>query len=228
MVSFLIVSTDQAKRDSYISNYTNKLTIAPVDITYVQRNKEEKRKSLGVEDIKLMQKKLFLKPIQSLTKAIVIEEAQLLTTEAQNALLKILEEPPAHTIILLSSESQETLLPTILSRCQIVELQKEATKFSEKETEDYQIFLETLPQLSIGERLKKAEQLAKEKDQAITWIANIILVLREQLLQNYTQKPQPMTEKLTTLKHFQLLHTLLKTTNVNPRFAIENTLLSLK
>jgi len=147
MVSFLIVSTDQAKRDSYISNYTNKLTIAPVDITYVQRNKEEKRKSLGVEDIKLMQKKLFLKPIQSLTKAIVIEEAQLLTTEAQNALLKILEEPPAHTIILLSSESQETLLPTILSRCQIVELQKEATKFSEKETEDYQIFLETLPQL---------------------------------------------------------------------------------
>lgn len=49
---------------------------------------------------------------------IEVRQAQLLTTEAQNALLKLLEEPPSDTLIILSSTSVQALLPTIVSRCQ--------------------------------------------------------------------------------------------------------------
>ena len=55
-------------------------------------------------------------------RAIVIEQAHLLTIEAQNALLKLLEEPPAGTVLVLTAASGQALLPTICSRAQIITL----------------------------------------------------------------------------------------------------------
>lgn len=54
-------------------------------------------------------------------KVFIIDEAELLATEAQNALLKTLEEPPAETYIVLVTSRPDRLLPTILSRCQFVQ-----------------------------------------------------------------------------------------------------------
>jgi DNA polymerase-3 subunit delta' len=51
---------------------------------------------------------------------VLIEHAQGLTTEAQNAYLKLLEEPPADTIMILTADSPRSLLPTILSRMQVI------------------------------------------------------------------------------------------------------------
>lgn len=173
---------------------------------------------------------MFLKPIKSKNKLVIIEDAQLLTPEAQNALLKILEEPPAHTLIFLGTDTQEALLPTILSRCQLIVLEEESKQLSEKTIEELKGFIQNFPELSINERLKEAEQLAKDKEKALTWIENLILVLREKLLKNYSSETFDTNDTLDTpgtLKKLQSLHTLLKTTNVNPRFAIEHTLLSL-
>lgn len=55
---------------------------------------------------------------------ILIVDAQRLTGEAQNALLKLLEEPPAGSLLLLTANSPEVLLPTIISRCQTLQLGK--------------------------------------------------------------------------------------------------------
>jgi DNA polymerase-3 subunit delta' len=62
---------------------------------------------------------LGVKPYRQEKKIVLIAEAHVLTTEASNALLKILEEPPEYALILLVSD-QEDLLPTIRSRCQLV------------------------------------------------------------------------------------------------------------
>jgi DNA polymerase-3 subunit delta' len=51
-------------------------------------------------------------------RAIIVEQAQTMTTEAQNAFLKLLEEPPEDTIIILTANSKDNLLPTIVSRAQ--------------------------------------------------------------------------------------------------------------
>lgn len=78
--------------------------------------------SISIEAIRELQKFLQLKTIGSnpYRRAILIEHAQGLTTEAQNAYLKLLEEPPADTLLILTVNSQRALLPTILSRLQCI------------------------------------------------------------------------------------------------------------
>ncbi len=233
MVSFIIVAKEKKKREAYAKEHAKKHTIDIFDITVIAKDPESKTntQSIGIETVKLIQKKLYFKPIKSPYKLLIIEDAQLLTPEAQNALLKVLEEPPANTHIMLGTESIETLLPTIQSRCQIIILEEEKKELSEKMIEELSTFIATLPELTIGEKLKHAEQLAKDKEKALVWIENIIFMLRGQLMQFYIQNENPQSAirnpHINILKSFQSLHTLLKTTNVNPRFAIERTLLSL-
>jgi len=222
MTSFIVVAKDKNKREEYLQEFYKKYEIDVFDVTIISHENSVKQnaQSIGIEDVKNMQKKIFLKPIKSKNKAVVLQDAQLLTTEAQNSLLKILEEPPDHTMIILLTDSKEALLPTIISRCKVIELQTESLKLSEKEKEELENFLENLPKWGTGECLKKAEVLSKDKQQAIEWIEKFILFLREKILdESY--------ENTETLRKFQSLHTLLKTTNVNTRFAIETTLLQL-
>ncbi len=60
---------------------------------------------------------LALKPYEAKTRVVVIEDAQAMNPEAGNALLKVLEEPPDRTVLILTSTQKSDLLPTIVSRC---------------------------------------------------------------------------------------------------------------
>lgn len=74
--------------------------------------------SIGVDDIRLqLNNDILIKPYSSKYKIYIIDEAEKMTEQAQNALLKTLEEPPAYGIILLLTNNSSALLPTILSRC---------------------------------------------------------------------------------------------------------------
>src|SRR5664279_4200769 len=225
MTSFIIDSKDKKKRLEYNQVFCQKSNITDFDITVIEKDTNSKTQSIGIEDIKNMQKKLFLKPIKSKKKAVILEDAQLLTTEAQNALLKVLEEPPEHTIIILSTQSKETLLPTIISRCQVIELEQVKKELSGKEIQEFTELIQSLPTMAIGDKLKKAEQVAKDKEKALIWIEKIILCLRDLMLEQAENNSQTSQTAMQNIKSFQKLHTFLKTTNVNTRFAIENTLL---
>lgn len=73
--------------------------------------------TLGIDQIRNLQSQLKFKPQKNL-KLVIIENAQLSTPEAQNALLKTIEEPSPNTVILLGANAQTDLLPTVVSRCQ--------------------------------------------------------------------------------------------------------------
>jgi DNA polymerase III subunit delta' len=77
-------------------------------------------RSLKIEQIREIGKTIGLKPFEGRSKVYVIQEAHLMTTEAQNALLKNLEEPPGYVVFILTAPGADTLLPTIVSRCQEV------------------------------------------------------------------------------------------------------------
>ncbi len=81
-----------------------------------------KRKSLGVEEARAIARIIDVRPYEGGHAVVVIDSAQELTPAAQNALLKTLEEPPAHVVFLLLAESTAALLPTVLSRCAMVKL----------------------------------------------------------------------------------------------------------
>lgn len=89
--------------------------------------------SIGIERIREIDKFISLKVPSSnatnkISRIVIIEDADLLTVEAQNALLKNLEEPPSDTFILLETSNPKALLPTILSRAQQVEVKKPSAK----------------------------------------------------------------------------------------------------
>ncbi len=83
----------------------------------------EKPNTIGVEDIRTqINQDIGIKPYQGPYKVYLINEGEKMTVQAQNALLKTLEEPPEYGVILILTSSVETLLPTILSRCVVLNM----------------------------------------------------------------------------------------------------------
>lgn len=85
------------------------------DIIYVSH---EKPNLISVDDIRYqINNDISIKPYSSKYKIYIVDEAEKMNTQAQNALLKTIEEPPAYGIILLLTTNADAFLPTILSRC---------------------------------------------------------------------------------------------------------------
>lgn len=83
----------------------------------------EKPNTISVDDIReQVNNDIVIKPYSSKYKIYIIPEADLMTVQAQNALLKTIEEPPEYAVIMLLTENAETLLPTIRSRCVMMKL----------------------------------------------------------------------------------------------------------
>lgn len=83
---------------------------------------EEGHQDLRIDQIRSVQQSLALAPYQAKYRVVLILDFQRATASASNALLKSLEEPPARAVLVLTADSEENLLPTISSRCQIVRL----------------------------------------------------------------------------------------------------------
>jgi DNA polymerase-3 subunit delta' len=82
----------------------------------------DSKKEIGIDDIRGLQRIANLPPYEGKYKVFIIDNAEYLSTEAANSLLKILEEPPQSVVWLLLAAEEEHLLPTIISRCQRLEL----------------------------------------------------------------------------------------------------------
>jgi DNA polymerase-3 subunit delta' len=82
----------------------------------------DSKTEIGIDDIRGLQRLANLPPYEGKCKVFIIDDAEYLSTEAANSLLKILEEPPPRVVWLLLAAEEEHLLPTIISRCQRLEL----------------------------------------------------------------------------------------------------------
>jgi len=96
------------------------------DIHYVRR--DGKKMSIGVDEIHKMQEDIVLSSAESEHRIYVIEEAEKLTPQAQNAMLKTLEEPPSGVVIMLLAEEADKILSTIKSRTQTVNMERFGTE----------------------------------------------------------------------------------------------------
>ena len=230
MQSFLITAKDKNKASSYISNFLKQKEIESIDISL-----QIYEKAMGIEDVRNIQKKILLKPFRGKTKAVVAQAYESITQEAQNALLKVLEEPPVNTIIIISTKKKELLLPTIISRCKIIELKEDYLTLSRSSEENAQYLnmLISLPENEVGERLKLAQDITKNKGDAEMWLEKMINLARQQLLETQSKKPSTLASQFSTSQYLNVLvslqktYTIIKTTNVNQRLALENLFLNL-
>ncbi|MBS5858403.1 MAG: DNA polymerase III subunit delta' [Clostridia bacterium] len=85
---------------------------------------EPEGNSVKIEQIRYIQRKIQEKPIISNKKVYIINDADKMTTEAQNCLLKTLEEPPEYSTIILIGSNENMFLSTIKSRCMIIHFSK--------------------------------------------------------------------------------------------------------
>lgn len=139
--------------------------------------KHEKPASISVDDIReQLNGDIMIKPYSSPYKIYIIPEADLMTVQAQNALLKTLEEPPEYAVIFLLTENGDGLLPTIRSRCVMLKLRNIKDKLVKKylmeqlRLPDYQADIcAAFAQGNIGRAimLAKSEHFNEIKDEAI-------------------------------------------------------------
>jgi len=93
----------------------------------------EKPNTISVDDIRAqVNNDVAIKPYSSEYKVYIINEAEKMTPQAQNAILKTLEEPPEYAVIILLVNNLNTLLPTILSRCVVLNMKPVADELVKK------------------------------------------------------------------------------------------------
>lgn len=83
---------------------------------------EDGKKNITVAQIRALRTEAYVKPHMAVRRVFVIDKADTMNEQAQNALLKVLEEPPADIIFILIAESAAALLDTIISRCTVLSL----------------------------------------------------------------------------------------------------------
>lgn len=123
---------------------------------------EPEQGKIKIETIREMQRKISEKPIISSRKVYIIDNAETMTIEAQNCLLKTLEEPPEYVTIILITSNENNLLSTIKSRCTRIYFEplskKEIKKYIEENYgEEINEEIIELSQGSIGQTLKLKE-----------------------------------------------------------------------
>lgn len=149
--------------------------------------------SIKIEQIRFLQKKIQEKPIIANKKVYIIDEADTMTTEAQNCLLKTLEEPPDFATILLIGSQENAFLPTIKSRCMILYFQPiEDEKIKQYMKENYEIVNLTPNRLAMFQgSLGKAIAL-KEKQEEYDTIEAIIENIDKKDLIEIIQLAEPL------------------------------------
>ncbi len=121
--SIIISGGNQKQRKEkalFLRKKTNPLPLEKdPDTSLIFPNKNGK---ISIDKIRSLKKWLQRKPFQASKKIAIIEEAEKLTLPAQNAFLKTLEEPPAHSLLLLTTANYHLLLPTVVSRCHLIKI----------------------------------------------------------------------------------------------------------
>ena len=134
-------------------------------------------KTLKIEQVRNLQARIVEKPITSRRKVYVIDDADLMSEESQNCLLKTLEEPPEYAVIILIVSNESRILPTIKSRCVIIKFQpltsKEIKQVKPELSDD-------LIQLLEGS-LQNAENIEQKKEQYVQ-LLNLVNVLENKQL----------------------------------------------
>ena len=135
------------------------------------------KERFGINDARYIKSLHTLKPTQGEMRFFVLEILSI-TVEAQNALLKVLEEPSGGSLFFIVTPSKEVFLPTILSRVEIIK----STWQDSTSTEEAQIFLSS----KVSDRLKIAEKIAKSKDvsKAVSIVTGLEQILADKMNEN--------------------------------------------
>lgn len=165
----------------------------------------------GIDVIRKIRHFLSRKPFQHQNKVVLITQAENLTPESQNSLLKILEEPGLNNYFLLVTGKPFSLLPTVISRCFTIRFPPTASSLSNQKLLSRSSDLQ--------KNLEASDQLSADKQAVLPFLENQLVLYHQQLLTDSSPKTTNLILKL--LKSIRLINQ-----NVDPRSALDYFLLS--
>lgn len=223
MHAYLITGGSASDRAQKINELLVAWKIQNVDV--IRPETDQEAKNLGITVARQFMNRLNLQPLKSPATCGILDQANLLTTEAQNSLLKTLEEPPPQARIILSAANGNSLLPTIISRCQLINLENREVEINPEFTDKLFQVLDK----SRGERLLYVDSIAK--DEIKPWLSQATAAIRLSLITSYVPvENKKMIPSGNKVKFRQILQSLLEAqkqlqVNVNPKLIIDNVLL---
>lgn len=143
------------------------------DIFFISKDKGTTQ--ISIEKIRQLQSRLYLKPFEARYKVAIIIEADDMSEEASNCCLKILEEPPADCVFILTTSREKSLPETIISRCQVVRFRPLTRgEVNDILTRDFSLEEKEARFLSAISDANIERALAFKEEDAIAWKNNII------------------------------------------------------
>lgn len=176
---------------------------------------------VGIEQARKIKQYLSTKPYQLRGKIIIIEDGSVITDEAQNALLKTLEELPKEAIILIGTNSDANLLPTVLSRCQTIRLTTPIGELLDK-------YLQDIHEMLSWDKPKRFEYIEKLKEREL-FLDSLVKTFHNLL---YQTREKDMTNRLTEEQIIKFTQKLIEAQswgkqNVNIRAILEYLMLEM-
>ncbi len=194
-------------------------------------SKPDDKKHFVKDDVKKMVVDAFLTPNEADTKVFIIKEMQQMTEESQNLLLKILEEPPRYTAFILTSETSNAVIGTVLSRVIRLRLGKtSATEYSEKAVAVTEKFIDAVLSPYEYNRIEATATLDGNKALTAEVLEALVSVLRDAialksggkiLSEAFSSKTKKLSDNMTLEKLFKMYDTvtgLLRSLENNPNY----------
>lgn len=153
------------------------------DITVITA--KEGKKTIAVDQIRALRLEAFIKPHSAMRRVFIIKEAELMNEAAQNALLKVLEEPPKNVVFILVVSSRTLLLPTVISRCTLLSEKKVETVCTDKTAQE---FLNLAFKGQEYEILSLLQPFEKDRRATEIFFSNLKVAIKNELRTSYNLK----------------------------------------
>lgn len=176
MQTYLIVSQNQEFIKQQIASINSKISVSTYNSHLFSPSP-----SIGIGEVRNIKAILTKKTFAGGDRLIIINSLEKATSEAANALLKILEEPPNQTYIILTTNNLNRIPPTVISRCQIISDRKSTLKQPDMDFNEEMKLLKQILTSSPGERIILSQTLGKSKEDAVKTLDSLILLLRQLL-----------------------------------------------
>ncbi len=226
------------------------------DCLFVDSGVSESGQTITIEEVRKVKNFVSLSPYAGPYKFVIVNDAHLMTAEAQNALLKILEEPSPSSILILVTANPNSLLPTIISRCQEIKFPPHPKAIIENVLKNFGLLkseVEFLAEFSNG-RVGLVKTIIKEKSfgEIKNAVEELVRLVRADINERLTvaqkltddkNKPELMKKVLYWILYMRMrinepkarkvldgligLHEIIAQPQFNHRLALENFLVQL-
>ena len=163
--AYLICGGDSETRYAIARRFAEALVDSPADVLMPQHEKET---LFSVEDVRReINETASIRPYGEKKKVYIVRDAALMNVQAQNALLKTLEEPPAFVVIVLLADNASVFLPTIVSRTVRIALSEDEIAETPAEDGELTALLNLCEHMTAAGILNAARRYAKKKNESL-------------------------------------------------------------